>query len=216
MIPPDLLDTIVTGDARELAARIPDGSVDLVFTDPVYDRLDDYRWLAETAARVLRPGGNCLAFVNAKWLPFLLASVPTHLPPLACVQTSGPSPMNGRIIAKTYYLAWWGSGALVGYMPDGYIGTAWGNVDGQNHRWTKNPKYLRVVLRAFTAPDAVVYDPFTGGGTVPAVCKMLGRHYIASEIDPATADLARARVANTQPPLFVAEPEQVAMALEVA
>ena len=30
------LDTIVTGDARELAAALPDESVDLVLTDPPF------------------------------------------------------------------------------------------------------------------------------------------------------------------------------------
>jgi len=58
-----------------------------------------------------------------------------------------------------------------------------------------------------------VVDPFTGGGTVPAVCKMLGRQYLAFEIDPATADTARERVRNTQPPLFTVLPEQTAMEL---
>jgi len=42
---------------------------------------------------------------------------------------------------------------------------------------------------------------------------MLGRNYIAFEIDPATADLARERVRNTQPPLFVPEPEQMEMVI---
>jgi len=54
-MPKEYRNQIVTGDARELAKAIPDESIDLVFTDPVYDRIDDYRWLAETAARVLEP-----------------------------------------------------------------------------------------------------------------------------------------------------------------
>ena len=57
----------------------------------------------------------------------------------------------------------------------------------------------------------MIFDPFTGGGTVPAVCKMLGRNYLAFEIDPTTADNARLRVQNTQPPLFVLQPEQAEM-----
>lgn len=56
------LNTIVTGDARELAEAIPDNSVDLIFTDPVYDKIDDYRWLAETASRVLKPDRACLVW----------------------------------------------------------------------------------------------------------------------------------------------------------
>lgn len=55
---------------------------------------------------------------------------------------------------------------------------------------------------------SVVLDPYGGSCTVPAVCKMLGRRYLAFEIDPGVAQMARERVRNTQPPLFVPQPEQ--------
>jgi hypothetical protein len=42
---------------------------------------------------------------------------------------------------------------------------------------------------------------------------MLGRNFIASEIDPETAERARLRLEQTQVPLFVLEPEQAAMEL---
>jgi len=58
-----------------------------------------------------------------------------------------------------------------------------------------------------------VLDPMVGGGTVPAVCKMLNRRYLAFEIDPDTAELARQRVAQTQPPLPLVIPEQQTMTL---
>ena len=38
---------------------------------------------------------------------------------------------------------------------------------------------------------------------------MLGRRYLAFEIDPDTAEMARERVRMTQPPLFVPEPQQL-------
>ena len=63
-IPEEYRNKIVTGDARVLAERIPDESIDLIFTDPVYDRIDDYRWLAETAARVLRNNGSLLESID--------------------------------------------------------------------------------------------------------------------------------------------------------
>jgi ubiquinone/menaquinone biosynthesis C-methylase UbiE len=69
------LNTIVTGDARELAQTIPDESVDLIFTDPVYDRMDDYRWLAETAARVLKPDTWLLAYYGIGYLPSTAAAL---------------------------------------------------------------------------------------------------------------------------------------------
>jgi len=42
----------------------------------------------------------------------------------------------------------------------------------------------------------------------------LGMHYLAFEIEPDVAERARERVRNTQPPLFVMEPEQTEMGLE--
>jgi len=60
----------------------------------------------------------------------------------------------------------------------------------------------------------VVFDPYCGSAPVAVAAKYLGRNYIAFEIDEQTADNARERVRNTQPPLFVLEPEQ--MELELA
>lgn len=195
------MNEIITGDARQLAKYIPDGSIDLIFTDPIYDRLEDYKWLLEIGERLLKSTGNVLAFTNAKWLSRLLVAVPSPHPPLAYVMTSGASPMNGRVIAKTHYVVWWGSGKIPGYIADGYIGTTWSKPNGHNHKWTKSPKYLSHVLTSFTQVGATVYDPFCGGGSIVAVCKMLERRFIASEIDGDVAQMARQRLSETQPPL---------------
>ena len=64
-IPTEYLDQIVTGDARALAERIPDCSIDMIFADPIYENLDDYAWLAETAARVLKPDSACLVWCSS-------------------------------------------------------------------------------------------------------------------------------------------------------
>ena len=68
-------------------------------------------------------------------------------------------------------------------------------------------------MNNFCLSGGIVFDPFSGGGTVPAVCKMLDRNYIAFEIDPATAARARVRVEATQAmhPVFLEE--QVGMAV---
>ena len=153
---------VITGEARQVAKGIPNNSVDLILTDPEYNRLDDYWWLFEESRRILKPDGNALAFVNAKWYPVVSRIVASNFPPLACVQTSGPSGMNGRVIAKTYYLLWWGSGKLCGYMPDGYIGTTWSAANRHNFKWTKNPKFLKATLEAFTHEGGIVVDLFCG------------------------------------------------------
>jgi DNA modification methylase len=212
------LDTIYTGDAKELSKKIPDNSIDLIFTDPVYDRIEDYEWLAETAARVLKDDRACLVWAlnplvndctNAmgKYLVFerqltLFMSgvtVGTHV---------------GRLFVKTSPCIFMSKGQpkLSKQVWDISIGVSNSQKNGKHHKWGKDPTTVFRWIEAFTQPGAIVLDPFTGGGTVPAVCKMLSRRYLAFEIDPETADLARQRVLMTQPPLIVPEPRQLELA----
>ena len=215
------LNQIVTGDARALAALIPDNSVDMIFTDPVYENIDDYRWLAETAARVLKPGCACLAWcsgvkqyqvqpVMSEYLKFCL-------------------PLNYTKVAKAYRAfgyktflwstpcLWFQKGAhdhswLIDTVVDhcnAIVSTA--TPPTNTYKWHKNPEAYITWLKAFTKPGDVVYDPFTGSGSLPIECKRLGRNFIASELKPDIAEMARARLAQVQviDPRF--EAEQVAM-----
>jgi DNA modification methylase len=207
---------IYTGDARELALAIPDESVDLIFTDPVYQNIDDYRWLAETAARVLKENRACLAFCGIGYLPetydalrdgglsyrWQMIGYTTNevkrrrAPPGKCLYTA---------------LSWYekGHSHRVKFMLD--VRTVTAHTSSSNHGWSKPPLIPWYYLDGMTKDNYIILDPFTGGGTVPAVCKMLGRRYLAFEIDPATAETARQRVRDTQPPLFVQRAEQMPM-----
>jgi hypothetical protein len=216
-MPESYRDAIVTGDARELAKAIPDSSVDLIFTDPVYDRIDDYRWLAETACRVLRPGGACLVWSNGKWHRrnslWLEAAGLIYRYDFASVLIRAAAPMNGRIISKANRVIWLdrsGDSSLIGYLADGCPSTCDPSLG--KHPWGKDPRFVAYAMQAFVPRDALVFDPFCGGGVTAAVCRMTTRHYVAFEIDPATAERARERVANTTPPLpGIDEPEQLAL-----
>ena len=96
---------IYCGDARELAKAIPDESVDLIFTDPVYDRIDDYRWLAECASRVLKSSGTLLVWSNGRWhyknTKWLDCKPMVYQRTFAVTISNRSAPMDGRIIAKT-------------------------------------------------------------------------------------------------------------------
>jgi hypothetical protein len=77
------------------------------------------------------------------------------------------------------------------------------------HIWRKNIKGVRDWMNSFVAVGGIVFDPFTGGATIPAAAKTLSIDYIAFEIDPDTAANARERVRLTQPPLPLVMPEQL-------
>jgi len=212
-----MINQIITGDARLLAEQIPDESVDMVFTDPEYENLDDYRWLAETAARVLSPGGACLAWC---------ANVGQYrVQPIMAEYLTFVIPLTYTKIAKAYK-AWgyktflWSTPCL--WFQKGEHDHAWlidTVVDHCNaivstdtpptntYKWHKNPEaYIRWLL-AFTKPGDLVYDPFTGSGSLPVECKRLGRNFIASELKPDIAELARQRLDQVQviDPMFYEE-----------
>lgn len=211
-IPMEYRDQIVTGDARELAARLPDSSVDLVFTDPPYPRefLPLYGWLAETAARVLRPGGLCVALAGHAGLPEVMREMAPHLRFYwigGMLHTSGMTARCKRFLCGWKPMLWYSRGMPA---PHSWIFDLFQppTQDKRYHAWGQSASYAEYYVRKVTEHGAVVLEPFTGGGTVPAVCKQLGRHYVAFEIVPEVAAKARERVHNTPIPLLLPDDEQ--------
>ena len=205
-IPEAYRDQIVTGDARELARALPDESVDLIFTDPPYPRefLPLYGWLAKEAARVLKPGGSCFALAGHYYLPDVIDQMRQHLDWHWACCLYQPTVTNSyrcfprRVDVYWKPLLWFTKGRYTGpFIMDGFNSTA---PDKQHHAWGQSERYVRQFLERQDR-SAILLDPFTGGGTVPAVCKQLGRHYVAFEIDAETATLARERVRLTPEPL---------------
>lgn len=216
------LDTIVTGDARELAKAIPNESIDLIFTDPIYDRQGDYLWLSSFASYALRKGGSLLVWSNGKWqyqnTKWLDAGTLKYQWTFDVVTTTQSAPMDGKIIAKTNRVIWFTRGDernMRDYLPDGYgtVGGQWsGMASGWN--WGKSATYTIMCLRCFSDTGDIVFDPFAGLATTAAACKIADRRCLSFEIDAAVAERARERVRNTQPPLFV--PDAVQLTLDAA
>jgi hypothetical protein len=203
MLGPYPLDSIITGDARELAQAIPDESVDLIFTDPPYPKqyLPLYGWLAETAARVLKPGGLCLAMAGAIYLPEVMNRMTKHLDYHWTFCMWQPGNLATVWPRRIKGVAWkpvlsFSKGKYQGpYFPADVLQS--GERDKRFHHWGQHEASVAWML--LRLGSELILDPFVGGGTVPAVCKILERRYLAFEINPETADKARARVANTLP-----------------
>jgi DNA modification methylase len=217
---PYALNSIITGDARELAQAIPDNSVDLIFTDPVYQNIEDYAWLAETAARVLKPDRACLVWCGIGFLDLTIEALKTRL----AYRWQGiwyiSNGMKRADMGFCNYspFLWMEKGRSKPFKPVADIAMVAipdpGNArNHQNHKWEKQIGVIKRYLEAFACSGSTVVDFFTGSATIPVVCKMLGLDYWACEIDPPTADRARQRVEMTQPPLFVMQPEQAVMSL---
>ena len=60
----------------------------------------------------------------------------------------------------------------------------------------KPEKLMERLIRASSQPGDLVLDPFAGVGTCPAVCRRLGRRFIAAERDAELVRMANARLAE--------------------
>jgi len=205
-MPQEYRNQIVTGDARVLAERIPDESVNLIFTDPVYDRIDDYRWLAETAKRVLVPSGALLIWSNGKWhkrhTDWLEDRGLVYRDEFAHVQIRYGAAFDGRIIRKCNRVLWFDLGEtseLKSYVIDGF---AEPTIPGGGFHWAKSSRFSSMLIEAFL--PGVVFDPFCGRGTIPAMTMRspMWHGFLAFEVSILDAELARAAIRNTQPLLF--------------
>jgi len=214
-MPEEYKNQIVTGDCRELATRIPDESIDLIFTDPPYPKeyLYLFEWLGQTAKRILKPSGLLITLTGHHYFDKVFAHLNKFL---IFYWIGGMKHSTGsvsRLHPKQMLCSWkpalWF--AKNRYREHPYVFDIFQGRgrDKQFHKWGQDASWFCYYLDKLTTKADVIFDPFTGGGTVPAVCKQLERNHIAFEIDPDTAEMARERVLNTQPPLFVMKPEQL-------
>jgi hypothetical protein len=190
------VDGLYLGDFRKIGDKIPDASVDLIFTDPPYDRkaIELYDGLGEFAARVLRPGGSLIAYVGQIQLPDAVADLSKHLRywwTCSCYH-SGPSllRMNEYGIVNGWKPMLWFVKETRGDKTTFVNDVATGSREKSHHEWQQSEAEARYFIELLTEQDGFVVDPFCGGGTTPVACVGLGRKWAAFEIDE--ANLARA------------------------
>jgi hypothetical protein len=190
------VDGLYHGDFREIGHKIPDASVDLIFTDPPYDRkaIELFDGLGAFASRVLRPGGSLIAYIGQIQLPDAVADLSKHLRywwTCSCYH-SGPTllRMNEYGIVNGWKPMLWFVKETRGDKTTFVNDVATGTREKSHHEWQQSEAEARYFIELLTEPDGFVVDPFCGGGTSPAACIALGRKWAAFEIDE--ANLARA------------------------
>lgn len=190
------------GDAFELAARVPDGSVDLVMTDPPWGGQWMQFWprLGELAARVMRPGGFLIAYSGHMFLPAALEGLAAGGLEwwwAAAITFHGHHP---EIRARRVRTRWRPVAIL--RQPGGREAPWFSDLFSTDplpqkglHPWQQSLGPARALVRCFSLPGALVLDPFAGAGTFPVAAILEGRRAVAMELDPEHAATARARIA---------------------
>lgn len=200
------INQVLEGDCRELSKQIPDGSIDLIFTDPPYVKkfMHLYDWLSGEAPRILKPNGFLLTYVGTYWKYEVMKKMAAHWEYYFdfILLNSGNSPvMWARKVISRHK-------SIVAYRrPEDHKAHPRTNVisfwvgsgqDKRYHTWGQDESSARYYIDCFSRRGDLVFDPFCGGNTTAAVCKTIGRNFITCDIDPMAVETARARVECTQ------------------
>lgn len=196
--------------------RLPlaNDSVDMIFTDPPYHTkyLYLYKWLAEEAARVLKPGGFVLSYSGSLHLNKVIRAfddagltffwaLTENLPGNKGTYVYERNVLNMQkpILAYTK-----GKGRLrVGGLQSRFDST--GKMKAFHH-WGQDVGTARYYIDHCTKPNDIVLDPFVGGGTTIVACELLGRRGVGFDIDVSAIVTTRKRLDGewivNQPGLF--------------
>ena len=176
---------IKTGDFRELATMVPDESVDLILSDPVYQNIDDYASIAQIGARVLKPGGSCVLQVAHYYLPDALNAVAEHLDYVWQLVEEyaygGARHWQRRIVVKYKPHIWFSKGVRQEgkWIFDKFDGS---RRDKRYHDWGDSLAFSMWVIERLTSPGDLVLDPCLGGGTTALACLHNAGEYQGDEV----------------------------------
>lgn len=211
----NILNNIIQGDANRIMADVPNGSIDLVVTDPPYgvnyrdrtgrqvqndDTLDAVLPVFDELYRALKPGGFCISFYG--W---------NHVERFMTAWKAAGFTVVGHIVwTKDYasrrrFLAYHHEQAYVlvkgrAQLPRDPLADVqrWTYSGNHAHPTEKAVEVIAPLVRAFSRPGDLVCDPFAGSGSTCVAAALAGRDYLGVELDPAYCRHARARLAGVE------------------
>lgn len=196
---------LLLGDFRVKGQQeIPDSSVDVVFTDPLYskDALPIWGDLGEMCSKKLKPGGILLAYSGVLYLPDIHQMLGEHLTYLwtAAIHHSGRTKL---VRAVQMHQVW--KPILIYYKPPlrkywrPFIDMVTGGQEKEHHLYEQAVGEALHYIHALCPKNGVLWDPMMGSATtiVAGLKANLGLTCIGCESDKAAYADAEKRVKET-------------------
>jgi len=209
--PDDFIDKVICGDCLKIMEEIPDKSIDLILTDPVWPNAlkslagadDSYSLFAAAAKHFLRLSDRLVVHLGCTSDPRFLLPIPKELPfiRICWLRYSFPS-FRGRIlvgsdVAYAFGIppkSWPGHHLLPGECS----GNSSKNIEIKKkiHPAIRNLSHVKYLVDKFSLPGDLILDPFAGSGTTVLAAKDLKRRFIAIEIEQKYCSIAEERLAQ--------------------
>lgn len=222
----NLLDTITAGAANDVIARIPDGSLDAVFTDPPYglgtqvgrmgyfkdvagDEILDPSWMPG-AYRALKDDSPAYIFCKwtnmGEWKAHLEAA---NFKVANCIIWDKGAHGTGDLLgawAPQYEMILYctkGRPLLRKRLPD-VIRCPKISPAALVHPYQKPTALIERLLEASIEPNSgsVIVDLFSGSAAIAQAVRRWGCHFVASEIDPQWVELGNKQISKHQTALM--------------
>tara|TARA_Y100000310_G_scaffold334407_1_gene414114 strand:+ start:132 stop:869 length:738 start_codon:yes stop_codon:yes gene_type:complete len=209
---------VIQGDCLEVMPDIPDGYVDAVITDPPYGmnlRTDNFR-RGRSAASSARGQANDYARVVGDDSPFdpLPFLVFPRIVLFGANWYADKLPVSGAWIVwdkldglkgrrelgfndnSDCELIWTNKGVAARIIRHRWMGVMRGSerIDRRVHPTQKPVAVMVVIIRHYTNPGDLVFDPFCGSGSTGVAAIRTGRRFLGAEIDPGYCAIARERI----------------------
>lgn len=186
--------SLVNCDCEEGFGSLPDGSIDLILTDPPYVKESweaAYGLLAREGSRVLKPSGYLITYAGHNRLDHIMAFM-TRMGLewywILCQKNQGNT---SAVFSRNMICAW--KPILIFQKPPieprnlmGLDMITCGKRSKRYHAWQQSIHEAIFILRHFARDGDLVLDPFAGSGTVLLAAKALGINYLGYEIDEKT------------------------------
>lgn len=191
-----ILDSIYNGDCLTVLRGMPDKSIDLCITDPPYGKKadkgtngfgssknrryqggwDDKIPSKEVFDEIFRVSKNVIIFGANYFSPYL--------PPSNCWifwdKKGDIAFQNPFADGELIYTSFKKPVKKIVFRQQGFITDS---KDKRFHPTQKPSELVEILVREYSQPGDIIFDPYLGSGTVAVVASRNGRHYIGCEIN---------------------------------
>lgn len=216
---------LMNGDCLEMMKQIPDGSVDMVLTDPPYgmdyqsnrrvvqqkflkiENDKDLSWtdeLVDQCHRVMKDNTAIYFFCSWHNVGFFKQAVERKFKVKNLIvwvkNNHGSGDLKAGYAPKHELVIYANKGRCLNRGKRMADVMEFDKIHSSKlvHPTEKNVSMLKVFVNQSSDAGDVVLDPFMGSGTTGAACANTGRNFIGIELDPGYFDIASKRISEAQ------------------